>query len=184
MIDLETMSTETDALITSIAIVRFDPRFSEVTDECETMERFEVNVDMQSCQDAGLRMDADTIQWWLKQDPKAIAAMLHEPVPLKVALLKVSHFLRGNGKNPIVSTLWAKSPSFDLAILHNAYKAMNQQKPWPFYIERDVRTLQHLAWPDGDAPKINVGTKHSALDDSLSQALVVQLGYRKLGLAY
>ena len=65
MIDIETLATSNDAALVSIAAVRFDLKTGIVGDSVY------FKIDKQSCIDYGLRVDADTVDWWMKQGKEA-----------------------------------------------------------------------------------------------------------------
>lgn len=154
MLDIETLGLEPGAVILSIGAVRFD------TDGLGS--EFHGNIDLVSCEDAGLTVDADTLQWWLDQDGE------------------VQHVLTGGealedvledfgGWYGDAEEVWANSPSFDCRLLEAAYDAVGLESPWNFWSERDFRTLKELPV----AAEIEQdGNEHDALDDAKHQARV------------
>lgn len=154
MLDIETMGNQSDSAILSIAAVEFDIETGETGDE------FYENIDLQSCLNAGLTVNASTIYWWLKQDDHARKSLCNSnPLTLVNALDKFSDFC--SKKSYYV---WANSPVFDCAILKNAYDKIGFTIPWKFWNERDVRTLVSFA-PDIKNEFVFEGTAHNALDD-------------------
>ena len=154
MLDLETMGNNPNAAIVAIGAVRFS--FEGLLDE------FYVPVDLSSCVDAGLVMDASTVLWWMNQSDEARSYITQNGVPLSRALGEFSDWI---GKNPIV---WGCGADFDNVILSNAYHALSLPLPWKFYNNRCYRTLKSL----NKHVKMNrVGTYHNAVDDAKSQAL-------------
>ncbi len=71
-----------------------------------------------------------------------------------------------------------------MTIIRSACEKLKILVPFHFSSERDVRTSEELAWPDGDIPKFNEGTAHDAADDAVAQALSVQATYQRLGMSY
>ena len=65
MIDIETLgiNISKNIVILSIAAVEFDLKTGELGRE------FYERVDIQSCLDLGMKVDASTLFWWLKQNP-------------------------------------------------------------------------------------------------------------------
>jgi DNA polymerase III epsilon subunit-like protein len=152
MLDIETLGLEPGAAILSIGAVRFDAGQLGSTYTC--------SISLESCQDAGLDIDAGTLEWWLDQDDDA-QDVLTGGTDLEDAL---EHFTTWLGDPDEV---WANSPSFDCKILEHAYEAVGLTVPWNFYQERDYRTLSKLPV----APEIDHdGVKHDALDDAMHQA--------------
>jgi len=164
MLDIETLGIEPGAAILSIGACTFD------TDGVG--ETFEVAVDLESCQDRGLEIDADTLQWWLTQDAPA-REILTGGAALPTALSELRHFLDTNDYDE----LWANSPKFDCAHLEAAYDALEWPVPWEFYELRDVRTVTALP---GAVELEHEGTEHDALDDAIHQAREVAATLREL----
>lgn len=154
MIDLETLGTEPGATIISIGAVRFSP--SGVWEDMT----FYRSVSPQSCQDAGLTIDADTLEWWLGQDDE-VQDVLTGGDPLLAVLSDFTAFYAD------ADEIWAFSPSFDCSILAAAYDAVGEDTPWGFRDERDARTLAAL--PTGTDVERR-GDLHNALDDARHQA--------------
>lgn len=157
MVDIETMAKGSYAAILSIAAVEFDICTGQ------TGNTFYVNVDLQSCIDAGLKTDPETVQWWAEQSPEAIQALEEHKEPLTVALQMFKKFI---GKNSY--QIWGNSARFDLGILENAFETVGIAKPWSYYNERCVRTLVSFA-PEIKENMPFTGTKHNAIDDCLHQ---------------
>lgn len=155
MVDIETLGLEPGAAILSIGAVRFDTDGVGAT--------FERNIDLESCQDAGLTIDAGTLEWWLQQDTDA-QHVLTGGEPLADALGDFKAFYE------FADEIWANSPAFDCEHLAAAYDAVGGSVPWEYYEQRDVRTVLSLPV----APDIEQeGTEHDALDDAIHQAKAV-----------
>lgn len=156
MIDLETLGTEPGAAILSIGAVRFSLDGLE-----DTLYH---SIDLESCQDAGLSIDAGTLDWWLDQDEEAREAAFSGDITLEDAL---EDFADWYGD---ADEIWAFSPSFDCEILGAAYEAIGEAEPWSYRDERCARTLAALPIA---ADVDRVGTEHDALDDAQNQAWMV-----------
>lgn len=171
MIDLETLGRAPRAVFTQVGWCVFDRTASEIHKSgC-------IFVDPRSAQREGLELDADTVIWWLRQDKAAQEVMTRDGSSLEFALSDLhnvfaAHFNSG-------SLLWANSPSFDLAILENALKAVRLNKPWQYWQERDFRTFVSVT----EAPKVRPAVAHRAEDDAVAQARTVQAGYALLAKA-
>lgn len=167
MVDLETMSTQPNAAILSIGACFFDV-YGE-----GALETFHKAISLESNEKAGRAMSASTVLWWLSQSKDAQTAFLEAPkTNLKLAL---SEFRRWVDKLPVPPlTLWAKDPDFDVVILRDACDTMNEVLPFKYHQNRSVRTAIELAYPDSEAPSFIRGTAHSALDDAIGQARLVQ----------
>lgn len=158
MVDLETMSTDSNASIIAIGAVRFwlNVKQTEFTDD----QLFYTSVSLESSQAAGLHIKADTIMWWLSQGQEAREA-LKNPVSLASALNAFSRFI------PAKETfIFGNGAAYDNVVLHNAYKAINLKYPVSYKYDVCYRTISKLS--DAPPPKFE-GTKHNALDDAKAQ---------------
>jgi hypothetical protein len=84
---------------------------------------------------------------------------------------------------------WAYAPTFDCAILINAYKQLGLKQPWHYRDEMDARTLKNITPKFGQeevtealrlAGRVNQWIEHYALHDAMSQALGVALSLQWL----
>lgn len=160
MIDIETMATGSNAAIVSIGAVEFDLNTGH------TGRTFYCNINLQSCLDAGLQVDGNTIMWWMKQADEARQSLFQQPVPLPEALRDFTTYLTACGAPS--AQVWGNSARFDLGKLDDAYKAVNLPLPWKFKFERDVRTLVAFA-PHLKEQEPRAGTHHNALADCFHQ---------------
>jgi hypothetical protein len=166
MIDLETYSLKSNAVIRSIGVVLFNLKG-------ETEVVMHRGIDVESCLMAGLEVDQDTINFWRKQ-PKQYRDQLQSmpEMPLTDAL----HELQTLAENTCVELcVWSHGSNFDIVILENAYKGIGQMPWWKYSNVRDTRTLFDLA-------KYKYVSKggHDALIDAMSQAEAVASAYRQL----
>ena len=171
MIDLETLGEGNYACIISLGAVKFDPQGDSILD------RFYVAIEPESCVKRGLRMDADTILWWLHPDRAAArnALLADERHDLQSALAGFSDWF-GPGSLPV----WGNGATFDNVILRNAYSVIDLDCPWSFWDDRCFRTLKNLA--PAVFPPVNPVVAHHALDDAIFQALCTQNIVKALGL--
>ena len=153
MIDIETMGNKSYSSIVSIGAVRFDIETGEI--DSQTLY---VNVNLQSCIDAGLILNADTIMWWMQQSQKARMKFTTDTVDLKLALESLQYFINKDDQ------VWGNSARFDLGILQNAYDTLKMPIPWDFRKERCVRTLLSFAPEIKDTVK-NPEVAHDPIED-------------------
>jgi len=152
MVDIETLGTEPGCAILSIGAVRFNT--DGISDE------FYQSIALESCQEYGLGIDANTLEWWLGQD-ESVTDVLVGGEDLPDVLEEFGTFYG------TVAEIWAYSPSFDCDILSEAYDSVGIVPPWNYYDERCCRTLAALPiWPDIEQD----GDEHNALDDAKYQA--------------
>ncbi len=71
MLDLETMGNGPDAAIIAVGACKFDT--------IAVLDTYYCVVDLTSSLNAGLKVDGDTILWWLKQSDDARKA-IHSPL--------------------------------------------------------------------------------------------------------
>ena len=156
MIDIETVGTNPGAAIVSIGAVRFS-----VDDGID--EELFLSVSLEDCQEHGLRIDAETLLWWLDQSEDA-RQQLKGGIPLKDALEELWRFCEGT------RDIWANSPAFDCVILEHAYEAVGMDVPWEFCQRRDYRTIRDTRGVGSPMTNEQDGTEHDALDDARYQA--------------
>ena len=157
MLDIETMGNESFSSIVSIGAVEFDINTGE------TDRKFYVNIDLQSCIDEGLIMNASTVMWWLQQNEEARNDLTkRESKPIREGLEMFSKFCNKEYQ------VWGNSARFDCGILQNAYNKIGQEIPWDFRKERCLRTLVSFN-PNIKRKTNNIGTSHNAIDDCLFQ---------------
>lgn len=170
MIDIETLATSSDAALVSIAAVRFDLATGIIGDSIY------IKIDKQSCLDYGLVVDADTVDWWMRQSKEAQEYFLttEDRVSLPQALLDFNDFFEFK-----TDYVWGNGINFDCAILRNAYKATELPLPWSYFNELDVRTLVHFA-PEIRKQEPFVGVKHHPIADCKHQIKYCCKIYNKL----
>ncbi len=165
MIDIETMGKANNAAIFQIAAVFFDPQTGA------TGAGFSQLVSLNSCINAGLTMDAETVLWWMEQSDDARPKSDLSYAELTTVLSAFSNFILENSSYASVRP-WGNGISFDLVILKSAFQAVGIDCPWRFYNERDVRTIVELGRMIAFDPKKEVpfkGVKHEALADCQHQ---------------
>ena len=166
MIDIETLDTDIGAVILSIGACRFNANGIRST--------YERSISIDSCLEAGLSVDGDTLEWWLDQSDEA-QEVLSGGDGLQTVLSDFAGWIKatntpkhGEDRPP---KIWANSPSFDCVQLEHAYRALGMDIPWDYSDRRDYRTLQILPLdPEVDHNR----TAHSAVDDAVYQAKKAQ----------
>lgn len=162
MIDLETMGLGNRSALMAIGAVAMGERG-------EYRGGFYHAIDLQSSIDAGLRVDASTIIWWLQQSDDARAAVVASgAVPLRAALEEFSEWVAGLAGPPEPTGLWGNGAASDNVWLASAYAAVGMEPPWSYKADRCYRTFrkQH---PDVPLSPMD-GTAHNALHDARYQA--------------
>lgn len=157
MLDLETMGTAPGSAIVQIGAVEFS-----VYKVCEP---FSVNVSLQSCGRAGLRMDPQTVLWWMGQAGKIDPQWVKGGVELREALQSFTEWLGDD--RPAV---WGDGAAFDNVLLASAYRACGLQAPWHYSRDRCFRTMKEL-FP---VERVVSSTLHDAASDAVAQAKQMQ----------
>ena len=176
MIDLETMGNKPNAAIMSIGAVFFEPATGD------TGNKFYSNVLLESETELGASLDAGTIMWWLMQSGEARAAIASASRPIANVLADLSLFVSECQTSSSVQ-VWGNGATFDNVILRSAYQRTQLTAFWPFWNDRDVRTMVEMGRQLGIDPKRDMpfsGDRHNALDDAIHQAQYVSVIWQKL----
>jgi exodeoxyribonuclease VIII len=173
MIDLETLGRAPTSVFPSLGWCVFDPFSDRMGDQGQ------VNIKIDSAIGSGLTMDGDTIEWWMGQTGQARVNLFKSPQAIEEALSIFSEMFRTQvGPEAL---LWASAPSFDIAILENAYFKLGYERPWKYNHTRCLRTLRDMARMRAiEVPKME--NPHVALLDAINQAKEVQFIYSALGV--
>lgn len=199
ILDIETLSTEANAVILSIGACWFDLHgldfrretpITAVGDEATEYPYdlvplcFRASIDIQSCLDVGMGVSGSTLKWWLAQDEAARKKITEatEVLTIREALNNLSDWIAmvsadwPNGAAPDDVCVWGNGPGFDNAIIANAFHRLGYQLPWSFRRDRCYRTFLALAEERlGTLPDmVRLGTFHDPLDDAITQAMHMQ----------
>ncbi len=160
VIDLETMAKAAPAPIVAIGCVRIDGL-------AITGERY-WQIDLASAMACGGVPDASTITWWLQQSDEARREIdgRTQGLELPRALEQLAEFMAVPVGDSLV---WGNGATFDNVILRRAFDDCAIGAPWPFWCDRDLRTILGL-FPEAKAREFQ-GVKHHALDDARHEAL-------------
>ncbi|MBJ8393109.1 3'-5' exoribonuclease [Citrobacter cronae] len=179
MVDMETMGNSPDAPIVSIGAVFFEPSTGN------TGAEFYQVVSLESSMSFGMKPDASTIQWWLKQSSEARSAILvDEAMGLLETLELLADFIAENAANGSHTVqLWGNGCSFDNVILRRAYALTDTPFTVPFWNDRDVMTMVELGKSVGINPRFDIpfeGDMHNALSDARHQVKYVSAIWQRL----
>lgn len=167
------------AIFSAIGAVFFDPSTGN------TGAEFYRVVSLESSMSFGMKPDASTIQWWLKQSPEARSAILvDEAMGLLETLELLADFIAENAANGSHTVqLWGNGCSFDNVILRRAYALTDTPFAVPFWNDRDVRTMVELGKSVGINPRYDIpfeGDMHNALSDARHQVKYVSAIWQRL----
>ncbi len=176
MLDIETMGTEPGSSIIAIGAVEFNLLTGD------TGEIFYKHVSLKSCDMIGLKCDASTILFWMKQSDDARSKFFDNENGMSInqALMDFRDFV-GRCSSPGTKDVqvWGNGSRFDMGLMNEAYRKCIYPTPWDFRNERDVRTLVSFA------PQIMKsipfeGVKHDAIADCFHQIKYCSETYRQL----
>ena len=166
VIDLETLSTQPNALVLSIGAVGLN-KYGDILPGAG----FHLPIDP-AAQQKRRHVDIGTQQWWAGiKCPIARCASIDAPATTQAlvenALTAFSDFVNEWSDQDTVC-IWGNGCSFDNVILATLYQDWNKPLPWRFWNDRDMRTITaifpHLKLLPFD------GFKHHALDDAMHEA--------------
>lgn len=171
MLDIETLSTDPDALVLSVGAVLFDPFAAPGT----FIDRMHVPLVLDQ---PGSKTDLDTVMWWFGQSEAAKAMVeLRKAVPLYTPAQmfeEMNAMLTRN--NAHGGKVWGNSVSFDCGILRRLATRTGLRTPWGFRDENCYRTwfaeFKCLDIYVEAAAKLFVA--HDALADAEYQATTLQ----------
>ena len=169
MVDIETLGSRPGAAIVSIGAVVFTAE--------RVISEFECNVSSVAAQAEGLKFDAATILWWLRQSSAAVEATF---TPRAMSTFDALTDLANYATDERVVDYWSHGATFDLVLLNEASLITGApQLVKDFRRARDTRTLYEIT---GVNPKtfMGTGTAHNAVDDARAQALAVIESWRIL----
>lgn len=161
MVDIETLGTNADAVVLSIGAVFFDTTTKELG------PKFIMNLKIEN-QLSTRSINADTLRWWKSQSNAAKKVFSDEALSTVVVLSAFVKWVEANAPEDGNVKPWGNGSSFDISILEHLLLEYNLKAPWRYNNVRDLRTFKEYV--ANDAPIMNAGVKHNALDDAIAQA--------------
>lgn len=165
MLDIETLGTSDNALITTISMVQFDLETGEVGSQIELALNWE-----EQEKNGGI-IDAGTVRWWMQQADVAIKAMVNLPTySVERVIVEIEEWIEaifGEKVNDV--KVWGNGVTFDNTIVRNLYTRHGATFPIPYWGDTDVRTLLALCPTKVKKEVEFVGTQHKGIDDCLYQ---------------
>lgn len=157
MLDLETMGTAPGSAVVQIGAVEFS--IYKVGDPLS------VTISLESCVAVGMRIDAATVMWWMKQSNAARDLLLENCASIREGLQAFSDWI---GKDKVC--VWGDGASFDNALLASAYRACRMPLPWHYSGDRCFRTMKAVFPVERVVSEI----EHNAAADAVAQAKQMQ----------
>lgn len=181
MIDIETLSTQQNAVVLSIGAVGFCCKDGSVT-----FQNLNLSFGTKDCRadqiSKGRHVSKDTVKWWKSQSEQARAVFNSKNVhDVRTALNKLSQFVRGFNANV---RFWGNGSDFDIGILSSLYVDYGIESPWS-KTYRNTRCFRTMKGEHGQLVKnvpVRKGTHHNALADAESQARYLIEVYKALAL--
>lgn len=118
MLDIETLGTDSNAVIVSISAVAFDMVTGEIGEE------FEVGINILEQIIEGGKIDSETTQWWSEQSKDAKRTLTDlQALPTEQALNAFNHWLNNTSTAYLKDTkLWGNGSNFDNVLVRNLYR--------------------------------------------------------------
>jgi hypothetical protein len=157
MLDIETLDTQSSAVVLSVGWVCFD--------EFNLGDAHEMALDIDEQLDMARTISGDTLKWWMGQSEMAREQAFDPSTVYSINDLedRLTTIIQTCG----IKHVWSHGPAFDIATL----KSLMRAEPWDFRSLRDTRTLAMLA---PNIARVKPVTAHSAADDAVAQAKWVQ----------
>lgn len=180
MIDVETLSTKTNASIIEIAAAEFNKYTGAVGDIFDRL------VEPSEWAKNGRDVDGTVILWWMSHSDVMTKKFLDVTIKksnLKSALYDLSTFVKehdninNNGRERV--TVWGNGATMDITVLQSAYEYFNMKTPWQFWAVNDCRTISNII-PDIKENTEFEGVKHNPADDCRHQIKYVSLSLKKI----
>lgn len=174
MIDMETVSNAENAGILSLAFLPFNKN-EEVTD----FESFYKVIDLSSCYMAGMNM-VGCQDWWTKQDPKAVSAIVNAPKKENISsVINAAYAYLSALAEQYELIIWSRGTDYDFPKLEWCIrKFVEKPYPYKYYNKRDVRTWIKETGLDESQFEFQ-GIKHDAMDDCRHQVKLLQASFRQ-----
>ena len=174
MLDIETLSANSNGVVTTISAVQFDLLTGEIG------RSFEIALNIKEQVDCGGIIDIPTVTWWFSQDIAAITAMLRlQKVDVALGLLQLNNWFSSLGIPVKDIKLWGNGVSFDNVMVRNLYKRHEIDFILPYWCDNDVRTLVTLGNINTRDFKFE-GIKHYGIDDCKHQINYCVAAYKGL----
>lgn len=177
MVDIETLSLQSNAAVVAIAAAEFDP-FNPQPPEALNTFYVQCNDYDDQQRNYGRHISGGTLKWWLQQPEQVRVQLISNESSHRTgeAVRRFVNWLRAKDHDAMY--LWAKPASFDFPILEGLFKAYLGFSPWDRHSLMCAQTLLALSPFAQTKPDV----AHFALHDAIAQAYNVRAVIQKLGL--
>lgn len=168
-IDIETMSSQSDAAVLSVGMCTF-------TAEGGIEHRVEFHATLDAMQKAGRHINANTVMWWMQQSDEARKLLVSDRARTDIGEFceKIGNWIEPSGKRTKGRGIgmWAKGPNFDIAVMRSLFESQGMRFPIHYGREYCVRTALAFAKAAGWRDILDMRPKvaHGALSDAEHQA--------------
>jgi hypothetical protein len=189
-LDIETLSTEPNAVVLSFALAAFDPAGIAPT---QVYSEQYLNVDEQLRN--GRHVSGSTLMWWLGMSPAARAVQTNgtrERVGVSLVyaarwIAEMTGELPDNSSNSGIITskvakIWGNGKDFDCVVLGHLYRQEGLPTPWEFRNTRCFRDL-YIQHRDVQTASASGEVAHSAEGDARWEARHLQNVVKNKGIA-
>lgn len=167
MIDLETLGTNTDCVVTQIGFAVFELKANIVS--LQGGYRPDPN---EQIFENKRTITWDTFKWWMCQSNEARESMIiNAEGPMRDCLWRFLNDIETQFGWSNIEGVWSHGISFDIVIMEHLFRQYKIKCPWKYNTPRDTRTIFMLV-PDMAMEKPLVA--HNAMDDAVAQALNIQ----------
>lgn len=163
VIDIETLATDVNAVVTQVGWVVIDVSpegVATVADIPNDWRCGSTNLKYGAQIQSGRTFDPATFQWWLRQDRDVFASVVDQTHAIHHEALLVN--LTEIRRICSIDSVWAYGASFDFAILRSLW---NNTTPWAYKAERCARTIARVYNQKGSGH-----TTHRAIEDAQQTA--------------
>lgn len=168
MIDIESLGVGKNCCIVQIGACYFDRNSGGIG------KLFKVNIDARSAVASGAALEADTVYWWLKQSPEAIASITEAPLlPIRETFEKLNEFLKD------AKCIWSHA-TFDFVAITETYKRLEMKPSFSYKTARDIRTLIDI-FNISTNDTVREGLHHDGLADAIHQVKYCMSAFKRLG---
>lgn len=123
----------------------------------------------------GFGVDAETVQWWRKQEPAAQDRLCgSSDIGPRVAMIRLGEWMAQQRVEGCPFFVWGNGAAADPVWLEEAFRRVGTPLPWQHWEVRCFRTLRSLCQGVVPAPEFT-GIRHHALADATHQMQHLQL---------
>lgn len=177
MIDLETLGTNPDCVVTQIGVCVFD---INVLGLIHWSENYRPDPNEQIFE-RKRTITWDTFRWWMGQSNDARESMIKNAMgPMDDCLQMFINDVSMQFGWKDIEGVWSHGLTFDVAIMEHLFRQYEIKCPWKYNVLRDTRTIFALV-PRMVMRKALVA--HDAREDALNQAMNIQKAMFRISIA-